>query len=98
MKRLYGRTNKRGATKQIGRHVRRLERAQLAAEQEELKRCSETQGIGSDDLEDILDMNLDACYQISNSRKDHLNIYSYVRENARDPAFSVCILVVQHVA
>ena len=41
VKRLYGRTNKRDATRQIGQNIRQLERAQLAADHHRLKTQSE---------------------------------------------------------
>jgi len=73
---LYGQTNKQDVTKQIGQHVRRLEHAQLAREQ---------QSVNTDDA---IEQDLDVCYQLSNSQKDPVNIYTYVRENQHDPAFN----------
>lgn len=90
MKRLYGRTNKRDATKQIGRHVRRLERAQRAADLQRIKKHSEAQ-INSEN--DKIGQDLEKHYQISKSRKDPINIYSYVHANNSDPAFHVCLCV-----
>jgi len=86
VKRLYGRTNKHDdATKQIGRHVRRLERAQRATDQNNI----------SDDLNEG-NMVQDVHYQISKSRNDPLNIYCYVRANEGDPAFIVRCVFEHH--
>ena len=79
VKQLYGRTNKRDATKQIGKRVRQLEQAQVAAEQRKIKNS----------MDDIIEINLDTRYQVSNSRNDPINIYAYVYANRGDPAFSV---------
>jgi len=79
VKRLYGRTNKRDATKQIGQHVRRLERAQKQAEMH---------SINAIDNAAAMEQDLDIRYQLSNSRKDPVNIYTYVCENQHDPAFT----------
>jgi hypothetical protein len=84
VKRLYGRTNKRDATRQIGLHVRRLERAKHAADCHRLKTQSEPRGVS---IEENTDQNLDKRYHMSNSRNDPVNIYSFVRENQDDPAF-----------
>jgi hypothetical protein len=86
VKRLYGRTNKRDVAKQIGRHVRRLEQAQVAEEQLKMK-------TGIDDSIG-LEINLDARYQISYSRNDPVDVYAYVHANKGDPAFSVCVPLV----
>jgi len=75
---------------QIGRHVRRLERAQLAAEQQKQKNEDGLPGVSTDDG---VDQNFDARYQISDSRNDPVNIYTYVYANPDDPALSVCLLV-----
>ena len=83
VKRLYGRTNKHDdATKQIGQHVRRLERAQRAADQNKADNSDDLNGPGM--------MVQDIHHQISKSRNDPLNIYSYVRANEGDPALMVC--------
>ena len=77
---LYGRTNKHNdATKQIGWHVRQLEHAQCAADQNKAN--------VSDDLNGMMVQNIH--HQISKSQNDPLNIYSYVRVNEGDPAFMV---------
>ena len=86
VKRLYGRTNKRNATTQIGQHVRQLERAQLAAEHETMNERSKTQTARVDD---DIDQDLDKHHQISKSRKDAVDIYSYIYANRGDPAFDV---------
>ena len=75
---------------QIGRHVQRLECAQLVAERQKLKSKDETLGISTDDS---IDEDLDIHYQISNTRRDPVNIYTYVRANTEDPAFSVHLSV-----
>ena len=82
VKRLYKRTNKRNATKQIGQHVLRLEHAQRAAEREQ----SKTQTASVDD---DIDVDLDKHYQISKTRKNTVDIYSYIYANPGDPAFDV---------
>ncbi|KAF8955098.1 hypothetical protein BDZ97DRAFT_1675233, partial [Flammula alnicola] len=85
VKRLYGRTNKRAATKQIGKRVRRLERAQLAAQRRQMKKKSKSINVQED--QDPIERNLDERYQISRSKNDPIDIYSYVRANQNDPAF-----------
>jgi len=75
---------------QIGRHVQRLERAQLAAEQQRQKNKDETPGVSTDDS---IDQNLDVRYQILDSRNDPVDIYAYVCANLGDPALSVCLPV-----
>lgn len=93
VKRLYGRTNKREATKQIGKRIRRLERAQLAFERRRLRSRSEAHELEVS-VEDVADseQNLDVRYQISNSKNDPLDIYSFVRANRDDPATKVRFL------
>ena len=71
---------------QIGRRVRRLERAQLSTEQQKVKEQSEIP------RDDNLGPNLDEHYQISNARNDPVNIYTYIYANRNDPAFTVCSL------
>lgn len=88
VKQLYGMTNKRDATKQIGRRVRRLEKAQLAVEQCELRGHSREQE-DFPEQEDFLDQDLDIRYQVSHSRNDPVDLYSYVKANRDDPAFIV---------
>ena len=82
VKRLYGRTNKRDAAKQIGRHVLRLEHAQVSAEREQSK-------IQTASINDNIEIDLDKHYQISKTRKDAVDIYSYIYANPGDPAFDV---------
>ena len=84
---MYGRTNKRDATRQIGRHVRRLERAELAVDRHRLSKRSTTHTAGG---KDDIDHDLEKHYQISKSRRDPVNIYTYVHKNNTDPAFNVC--------
>ena len=86
MKRLYGRTNKRDATKQIGQHVVRLERAQLATEQQTTGKRSKRP---TTRVDDDIDEDLEKHYQVSKSRKNHKDLYGYVYENCGDPAFNV---------
>jgi hypothetical protein len=76
--------------------VRRLERAQLAAAHQRIKKQSESETAsvsGGDDMG--LGQDLEAHYQISKSRKDPLNIYSYVHANHGDPAFDVRLCIAQ---
>ena len=83
VKRLYGRTNKRDTTAQIGRHVRRLEHAQHAAAEQNKLDISEF-------LNESTGLDPDVHHHISKSQKDPVNIYSYVYANRGDPAFMVC--------
>jgi hypothetical protein len=39
---------------------------------------------------DYIDHDMDKHYQISKSRRDPVNIYSYVLANNTDPSFKVC--------
>jgi hypothetical protein len=84
VKRLYGRTNKRDATKQIGKRVRQLEQAHVAAKRLKMKT----------NMDDSIKVNLDARYQVSNSRNDPIDIYAFVYANRSDPAFSVSVPLV----
>lgn len=77
---MYGRTNKHDATRQIGQHVRRLERAQLADD-----RQKHTTG-GTENI----DQDMEKHYKISKSRRDPVNVYTYVYANDTDPSFNVC--------
>jgi hypothetical protein len=81
VKQLYGRTNKRDTTKQIGKRVRRLEQAQVATERLKIKTG----------MNDNIEINLDTRYQVSNARNDPVDIYAYVYANKGDPAFSVSV-------
>jgi len=72
--------------KQIGRHVLRLEHAQLAAERKRSKTQTAT-------VDDNIDLDLDKHYQISKMRKDAVNLYSYIYANPGDPAFDVCFCI-----
>jgi len=83
VKQLYGRTNKRDAAKQIGRHVLQLKHAQVSTEHEQ----SKTQTAS---IDDNIEIDLDKHYQISKTRKDTMDIYSYIYANPSDPAFHVC--------
>jgi hypothetical protein len=73
---------------QIGRHVRRIERAQLAAERQRLKTQSEMRGVS---IEETADQYLDQRYNMSNSRNDPVDLYSFVHEHQGDPAFKAFI-------
>jgi len=86
VKRLYGRMNKRNAAKQIGWHVLRLEHAQVSTEREQ----SKTQTAS---IDDNIEIDLDKHYQISKTRKDTVDIYSYIYANPGDPAFHICFCV-----
>jgi len=77
VKQLYGRTNKRDATKQIGQHIRQVERAQKRAKMETINL----------NIDDTMEQDLDVRYQLSNSRKHPVNIYTYICGNQHDPAF-----------
>ena len=82
VKRLYGRMNKHDAAKQIGRHVLQLKHAQVSAEREQSK-------IQTASINDNIEIDLDKHYQISKTRKDAVDIYSYIYANPGDPAFDV---------
>ena len=71
---------------QIGKRVSRIEQAQLATEQQKRVAQQEVQGVGTDDN---MELNPGAHYQISNTRNDPVDLYTYVRENQDNPAFSV---------
>ncbi len=71
---------------QIGKRVQRLERAQLAAKHRKLKEKSRPNLIND---EEILEKDLDVRYQISRSKNDPVDIWSYIRTNQGDPAFKV---------
>jgi hypothetical protein len=72
--------------------VRRLERAQLAAEHQKIRKQSVRQNGTNDDI----DQDLEGRFQISKSQKDVVNIRAYVYENEGDPAFEVglCIMYI----
>ena len=86
VKRLYGRTNKWNATMQISKHVQCLEWAQLAPEHQKLKEKSRPNLIND---EEVLEKDLDVRYQISHSKNDPVDIWSYIRTNQGDSAFKV---------
>jgi len=75
---------------QIGKRVQRLERAQLAAERQKLKGKSRPNLINH---EEVLEKDLDVRYQISHSKNDPVDIWSYIRTNQGDPAFKVGLSV-----
>ena len=70
---------------QIGKRVNRIEGAQLAAEHEKDKSQREKGA----SIDDGMTLNFKTHCQISNTRNDPVDIYTYVRENQADPAFSV---------
>ena len=73
---------------QIGRRIRRLERAQHAADRDRMKTRS---GINIDSDEGV-GKNLDARYEVPIYRNDPISIFKYVRAHREDPAIAVCIL------
>jgi len=73
---------------QIGKRVSRIEQAQLAAEQWKKDAQHEAQGVGADNS---MELNPGAHYQISNTRNDPVDLYTYVRKNQDDPAFRVSV-------
>lgn len=75
---------------QLGRRVRRLERAQLAADRQRIKKRTEIPDTNKASDEGM-DMNLDARYEVPNSRNNPVNMYSFVREHQGDPAITVCL-------
>ena len=88
VKRLYGRTNKCDATRQIGQHIRWLECARNAADRHWLKTRSEMRGVN---IEENTDQNLDKQYHMSNSWNNPVSLYPFVRENQDDPVFKAFI-------
>ena len=93
MKRLYGLTNKRSATKQIGAQYRRMEATQLA-QRKALKWNPKFQR-SSHNSPDDLDMNVQ--YYISKSRNHPVDIWSFLRSNKTDPSLKVFSLSNDHV-
>ena len=73
---------------QIGKRVSCMEQAQLAMEQQGTNAQHENQEV---DADDGMELNLDARYQISNTRNDAVDLYTYVRENIDDPVLSISI-------
>ena len=71
---------------QIGKRIRRLERAQHAAEHRRKKCRSEISDIN---IHGGMHMNLDARYEIPISRNNLVNIYNFLREHRGDPAITV---------
>ena len=66
-------------TKQIGRHIRQLEHAQ------------DGKKLNISNMNEVMmEQDSDTHHQISKSRNNPLNIYSYVYANQGDPAFVVC--------
>jgi hypothetical protein len=74
VKRLYGLTNKRSATKQIANRYQRLKNAHLTQDS-----CKEDESDSEPELR----------YHISKSRNRPIDIFTFVRENRADPAFKV---------
>jgi hypothetical protein len=75
---------------QLGRRVRRLERAQLAADRQRIKKQTEMRDVNIDS-DEHMGMNLDARYEVPYSRNDPVNIYSFVHAHHGDPAITVCL-------
>jgi hypothetical protein len=88
VKRLYGLTNKRTATKQIGARYRRMEAAQLA-QRKSLKWNSKLPR-SSHNPPDDLDMNVR--YSISKSRNHPVDVWSFLGSNKSDPCLKVLSL------
>ena len=89
MKRLYGLTNKRTATKQIGARYRRMEAAQLAQRKAlKFQRSSHTPPV---------DLDMNVRYYISKSRNNPVDIWSFLRSNKTDPSLKVISLFNDHV-
>lgn len=86
VKHLYSRTNKWNAAKQIGKHVWRLEKAQLAAGCRKLKEKAKHNQINDDEG---LKKDLDIRYQILHSKNDPVDICSYIQTNQGNPVFKV---------
>jgi hypothetical protein len=87
VKQLYGRTNKRNATKQIGSHIRQLERAQLAAERLTTDKWPKQDRLCPNEGSMMPD--LDIRYQMSTSRNNPVDIYSFVYGNSTDLACTI---------
>ena len=93
VKRLYGRTNNRHATKQIGQHIQRLERANIA-DPEHLKKRMPSElwsSISNDPVEVDQNHGLDVRYRISNSCNDSINMYSFLYAYEGNPGFDVSL-------
>jgi hypothetical protein len=100
VKRLYGRTNKRGIEKQIGARVQRLERARLALlrrerrlrqqqRREVVRRDfrSPSSADPDDNTTEFEDRN--SRYFISKSQNKPLSLFKLVRETRGNPAYEV---------
>lgn len=74
-----------------------MEKAQLAAGREKVKEKSKHNHINDDES---LENDLDLRYQISHSKKDPVDICSYIRTNQGDPAFKVsfCLWLIYELA
>jgi len=75
---------------QIGKHIQRLEHAQVAANWQRVKKHTELLDVNID-TDNGMGMNLDTHYDIPNSQKDTINTYSFVRAHCGDPAITVCL-------
>jgi hypothetical protein len=73
---------------QIGRRVRRLERARLAAHRQRMG-DSEMSNINVDS-DAGMGINPDARYEVPNFQRDAFNIYSFLHAHKGDPAITVC--------
>jgi hypothetical protein len=93
VKRLYGLTNKRTATKQIGARYHRMEAAGLA-QRKALKQNPKFQQLSHTPPYD-LDMNVR--YYISKSRNHPIDIWSFLHSNKTDPSLKVLYSSINHV-
>ncbi|RDB16223.1 hypothetical protein Hypma_003115 [Hypsizygus marmoreus] len=84
VKRLYALTNKRAATKQIGKRVRRLQKARLAMERKNLH--DRTHQNGQISKEDVVN-DLTLHHRITYSKNHPLDLFSLVQRNSHDPAY-----------
>lgn len=90
MKRLYGRTNKNNATKQITRLERRDTRLRRAAQSATAPRNRQRAPAFSDN-DTGLYTGLDVHHQISKLHKDPVHLLKFVHENGNDPAKKVAL-------
>ncbi|PPQ85805.1 hypothetical protein CVT24_002402 [Panaeolus cyanescens] len=90
VKRLYAHTNKRNVAQQIGKRVRRLERARLAREQR-LRRLQNGTGINivvhREHFTINSDVDTDAKYVISPSENHKISLSNMIISNRGDPAY-----------
>ena len=87
VKRLYGLTNKRQATKQIGKRFQRLELARTAFARKRLH--NRTRSKATNNVDDRAEGDSDLRYHISASKNHPLDVYGTVRKHKDDPAYHV---------